>query len=50
MMPSEKIAMRDSAPPVKTIARPPTPPWICSMNCASFSGSMPGIGMWVPRR
>jgi len=45
MIPSEKIAIRWTAPPANMLNTPRMPPWVCSMKRSSADGSMPGIGI-----
>src|SRR5690349_22020973 len=49
MMPSEKIVAWPSAPPEKALIRPKSEPVSLSWLARKF-GSIPGIGMWWPRR
>src|SRR5579862_1461814 len=50
MMPRAKIAMRCTAPPDSMLKMSSIPPCCCESSLASALGSMPGIGMKVPRR
>ena len=44
MMPSEKIAIRPTAPPVNMLSMPPRPPACWSKNSRSRAASTPGTG------
>ena len=51
MIPSTKIENWVSAPPEKRLRNPRTPlEPACCLTRRSCSISMPGTGMWVPRR
>ena len=50
MMPSEKIAIRSTAPPANMLNMPRMPVALRLKACANDSGLMPGIGMNVPSR
>ena len=45
MMPSEKIAIRPTAPPVNMLSMPPRPSHCWAKNCCSLNASTPGTGM-----
>ena len=50
MMPSAKMPIRPSAPPVNIDSMPPMP-WLApSMKSRSAAPSIPGTGMKVPSR
>ena len=50
MMFSANTAMRCTAPPENMLNMSSTP-WLCPVNdCSKAFGSMPGSGIYVPRR
>ena len=50
MMLRAKIVMRPSAPPENMSNMPRMPPEFCWKISCRIAGSMPGIGIYVPRR
>ena len=43
-----KILILSSAPPENKLNISIIVPWFCWNNAANLSGSIPGIGIWVP--
>ncbi len=50
MIPSANTEKRDSAPPENMLNSPRMPPCWLLNSWRSWSGSIPGTGMWVPTR
>ena len=51
MMPRAKTAKELSAPPENRLRKPMAPcVCACSCSCATWPRSMPGTGMFAPRR
>ena len=50
MIPNAKIVNLDNAPPENMLKRPRMPPSCVLNNEASWSGSIPGTGIWAPNR